>query len=134
MNKVILIGRLSNNPELRYSQGGNPIAVIRFGIAVNRGYKRENEPDVDFLNCICFGNRAETIDKYFRKGNRIAITGRIQTGSYTDQSGNKRYTTDIVVEEFEFVENKSESKSDPIPEPSEGFYEMGEVDDEDLPF
>lgn len=133
MNKVILIGRLTRDPETRYTQSAEPTAVCKFTVAVNGPYNK-GESTADFINCVCFSKRGEAIGQYFHKGNRIAITGRIQTGNYTDKQGNKRYTTDIVVEEFEFVENKSESKSDPIPEPSEGFYEMDKADDEDLPF
>lgn len=131
MNKVILMGRLTKDPETRYTQAAEPMAICRFTVAVDRPYSKG---ETDFINCVCFGKRGETIGQYFHKGNKIALTGRIQTGSYTDQQGNKRYTTDIVVEDFEFVENKGESKSDPIPEPSDGFYDMGEADDEDLPF
>lgn len=139
MNKVILIGRLSKDPEVKYTQGAEPIAVCRFTIAVNRAHKKDGENSADFISCVAFRRTGENIGKFFKKGNRIAVTGRIQTGSYTDQQGNKRYTTDIVVDDFEFVESKGEGntrpKSDPIPEPSEGFYDMGETDnDEDLPF
>lgn len=139
MNKVILIGRLSKDPEVRCTQGTEPMAVCRFSVAVDRPYRKNADKEVDFLSCVCFGKRAETIGQYFHKGNRIAVTGRIQTGEYTDKQGMKKYTTDIFVDEFEFVESKGEGntrpKSDPIPEPSAGFYEVdGEVDDEDLPF
>lgn len=154
MNRVILIGRLSRDPEVRYTQAAEPLAVTRFGIAVDRPFARRNnnngEKTVDFLNCVCFGKRGETISQYFRKGNRIAVTGRIQTGEYTDQSGNKRYTTDIVIEDFEFVETKSEREAStnsaapaynnaPAPQANnsqpEGFYSIDDsTDDEDLPF
>ncbi len=153
MNKVILIGRLARDPEVRYTQSSEPLAVTRFAIAVDRPFARrnsENEKTVDFLNCVCFGRRGETINQFFRKGNRIAVTGRIQTGEYTDQSGNKRYTTDIVVEDFEFVESKSEREASQntasfsgFPQQSapqnnsqpEGFYSIDDsTDDEDLPF
>lgn len=153
MNKVILIGRLARDPEVRYTQSAEPMAVTRFAIAVDRPFARRNDGErtVDFLNCVCFGKRGETISQFFRKGNRIAVTGRIQTGEYTDQSGNKRYTTDIVVEDFEFVESKSEREAsasssasafNQAPQTSqtnnsqpEGFYNIDDsTDDEDLPF
>ncbi|MGN1317963.1 MAG: single-stranded DNA-binding protein [Lachnospirales bacterium] len=154
MNKVILIGRLARDPEVRYTQSAEPLAITRFAVAVDRPFSRnngENEKTVDFLNCVCFGKRGETIGQYFKKGNRIAVTGRIQTGEYTDKSGNKRYTTDIVVEDFEFVESKAEREagmgsapsfnnvSSPAPQQAnsqpEGFYSIDDsTDDEDLPF
>ena len=138
MNKVILIGRLSKDPELRFTQGAEPIAVCKFSVAVDRPYRKNADKEVDFLNCICFSARGETISNCFRKGNRIAITGRIQTGSYTDQQGNKRCTTDIVVEDFEFIENKNESKSNTsvqVSEQNNSYYDVtAEVSDEDLPF
>lgn len=114
MNKVVLIGRLARDPEVRYTQAAEPLAVCRFAVAVDRPYSRnrqEGEPTADFINCVCFGKRGESIGQYFRKGNRIALTGRIQTGSYTDQQGNKRYTTDVVLDDFEFVESKSEREA-----------------------
>lgn len=151
MNKVILIGRLARDPEVRHTQSAEPMAICRFAIAVDRPYSRnrnEGDKTVDFLNCVCFGVRGENIGKFFRKGNRIAITGRIQTGEYTDQQGNKRYTTDIVVEDFEFVESRSEREAStdsnmgftPAPQANnnsqpEGFYSIDDgADDEDLPF
>ncbi len=151
MNKVILIGRLARDPEVRYTQSAEPMAICRFSVAVDRPYSRnrnEGEKTVDFLNCVCFGVRGENIGRFFKKGNRIAITGRIQTGEYTDQQGNKRYTTDIVVDGFEFVESKAEreasaSNSGFTPASSapknnsqpEGFYSIDDsTDDEDLPF
>lgn len=151
MNKVILIGRLARDPEVRHTQSAEPMAVCRFAVAVDRPYSRnrsETDKTVDFLNCVCFGNRGENIGRFFRKGNRIAITGRIQTGEYTDQSGNKRYTTDIVVDDFEFVETKSEREQSTTSNfnesytpnqagnsQPEGFYSIDDsTDDEDLPF
>lgn len=112
MNKVILIGRMVRDPEIRFTQGVEPLTVCRFAVAVDRPYSRnrqEGEPTADFINCVCFGKRAENIGQYFCKGNRIAVTGRLQVSSYTDQQGNKRYSTDVVVEDFEFVESKAES-------------------------
>lgn len=137
MNKAILIGRLAKDPEIRYTQGNEPMAICRFSIAVDRPYSRdENSPKVDFLNCISFGKRGENIGKYFQKGNKIAITGKIQTGEYTDKQGIKRYTTDIFVDDFEFVEssrNGNETASQQTT--SQGFYVADDdVDEEDLPF
>lgn len=111
MNRVILLGRLARDPEVRYTQAAEPLAVCRFAVAVDRPYSRnrqDNEPTADFINCVCFGKRGENINQYFRKGNRIAVQGRLQVSTYTDQQGNKRYSTDVVVEDFEFVESRNE--------------------------
>ena len=107
MNKVILMGRLTRDPEIRYSQGERSTAVARYSLAVNRTFKRDGDPDADFINCVAFGRQAEFAEKYFHKGIRIVITGRIQTGSYTNKDGVRVYTTDIVVEEQEFAESKA---------------------------
>lgn len=107
MNKVILMGRLTRDPEVRYSQGTNPTAVARYTLAVNRTYKREGEPDADFINCVVFGRSAEFAEKYFRQGLKIVISGRIRTGSYTNRDNIKVYTTDVIVEEQEFAESKN---------------------------
>ena len=108
MNKVILMGRLTRDPEIRYSQGERSTAVARYSLAVNRTFKRDGEPDADFINCVAFGRQAEFAEKYFHKGIRIVITGRIQTGSYTNKDGVRVYTTDIIVEEQEFAESKQQ--------------------------
>ena len=148
MNKVILLGRMARDPEVRYTQSAEPLAVCRFAVAVERPFSRnrqEGEPTADFINCVCFGKRGENIGQYFRKGNRIAVTGRLQISNYTDQQGNKRYSTDVVVEDFEFVESKAESGTDGnnISKPtgettgqsvSSGFSIDNKDDDEDLPF
>ena len=143
MNKVILLGRLARDPEVKYTQGAEPLAVCKFSVAVNRAYaknKKENEPNVDFINCICFGKRGESINQYFSKGNKIAVQGRLQISTYTDQQGNKRYSTDVVVEEFEFVEsrnerdNSSEGGYNPTPAPNAGFSIDNDTEDEELPF
>ena len=110
MNKVILMGRLTRDPEVRYSQGDNATAIAKFAVAVNRKTKRENETSADYINCISFGRSAEFAEKYFRKGTKIVILGRIQTGSYTNRDGQKVYTTDIVIEEQDFAESKSASQ------------------------
>lgn len=107
MNKVILCGRLTKDPETRQTQGDNPMSVSRYALAIDRKGK---DKEADFINCVCFGKTAEFAEKYLKKGMKILIAGRIQTGSYTDkESGKKIYTTDVVVEEHEFVEKKSDS-------------------------
>lgn len=105
------MGRLTRDPDIRYSQGENSTAVARYSIAVNRIFKHNGEPDTDFINCIAFGRQAEIAEKYFHKGIRIMIAGRIQTGSYTNKDGKRVYTTDVVIEEQEFAESKAESTS-----------------------
>lgn len=107
MNKVELVGRLVKDPELRYTQGENSMAVARFTLAVNRRFKKE---EADFIQCLAFGKSAEFAEKYLRKGIKIGLCGRIQTGSYTNKDGQKVYTTEVVVEEMEFVESKSNSQ------------------------
>lgn len=111
MNKVVLVGRIVRDPEVRYSQGENPTAVARYTIAVDRRFKRDGEPTADFINCVTFGKSAEFVEKYFRKGLRISISGRITTNSYTNKDGIKVYTTEVTVEEQEFAESKSESEA-----------------------
>ncbi len=108
MNKVVLVGRLTRDPEVRYSQGDSATAVARYTIAVDRRFKRDNEPTADFIPCVIFGRSAEFAEKYFRQGMRVAISGRIQTGSYTNKDGVKVYTTEVIVEDQEFAESKSE--------------------------
>ena len=108
MNKVILMGRLTRDPEIRYSQGERSTAVARYSLAVNRTFKRDGEPDADFINCVAFGRQAEFAEKYFHKGIRIVITGRIQTGSYTNKDGVRVYTTDIIVDDQEFADSKGQ--------------------------
>ena len=116
MKKVIIIGRFTRDPEIKYSTGENATATARFSLAVNRRFKnKEGNYDADFINCVAFGKTAEFIEKYFTKGMAIGITGRIQTGSYTNKEGQKVYTTDVVVEETEFVESKNKGTSDNVP-------------------
>lgn len=110
MNKVILMGRLTRDPEVRYSQGDNATAIARFTLAVDRRIKRDNEASADYINCVSFGRSAEFAEKYFHKGTKIVIAGRIQTGSYTNKDGRKAYTTDIVIEEQDFAESKAASQ------------------------
>ena len=121
MNKVILMGRLTRDPEVRYSQGATPLAIARYTLAVDRRQARSNNGDeqtADFINCVAFGRTAEFAERYLRKGTKIAITGRIQTGSYTNKDGVKVYTTEVVVEEHEFAESRNASGN-------EGGYNSG---------
>ena len=111
MNKVILVGRLTRDPEVRYTQGENPMAIARYTLAVDRRFRRDGEPTADFINCVAFGRTAEFAERYFRQGIRIVISGRIQTGSYVNKDGVKVYTTDVIVDEQEFAESKAESES-----------------------
>lgn len=139
MNKVILMGRLTRDPEVRYSQGDKPIAVARYTLAVNRTFKKEGEPEADFINCVVFGKSAEFAEKYFRQGIRIVVSGRIQTGSYTNRDGVKVYTTDVIVEEQEFAESKSSSQhhmqqNTEAKTNGDGFMNIPEGLDEELPF
>lgn len=137
MNKVIIIGRFTRDPEIKYSTGENANATARFSLAVNRRFKnKEGNYDADFINCVAFGKTAEFIEKYFTKGMAIGITGRIQTGSYTNKEGQKIYTTDVVVEETEFVESKNKGTSDNVPNnnanSNSDFEET--VSDDEMPF
>ena len=145
MNKVILIGRLTRDPDVRYSQGAEPMAIARYTLAVERRGRRDANSDqtADFISCVAFGKTGEFAEKYLRQGTKIAVTGRIQTGSYTNKDGNKVYTTDVVVEDHEFVESKGSSdganhQAADRPEPSsasaEGFMSIPEGIENDLPF
>ena len=136
MNKVIEIGRLTKDPDIRYSQGANTTCVARYTLAVDRKFKQEGQPTADFINCIAFGKLGEFAEKYLHKGVKIAVTGRIQTGSYTNKDGQKIYTTDVVVEEQEFCESKSQSNSQPQPTQSndDGFMSIPDGIDDGLPF
>ena len=136
MNKVILMGRLTRDPDVRYTAGDNPTAIGRYTLAVDRRYKREGEATADFINCVAFGKQGEFAEKYFRQGTKVLVTGRIQTGSYTNRDGVKVYTTDVVVEEQEFAESKKEEKKPQkkIEEDENGFMNIPEGIDEDLPF
>ncbi|MDO4331947.1 MAG: single-stranded DNA-binding protein [Eubacteriales bacterium] len=108
MNKVILMGRLTRDPEVRYSQGENALAIARYTLAVDRRFNRNgDENSADFIGCVAFGKSAEFAERYLHKGTKIAVTGRIQTGSYTNKDGVKVYTTDVVVEDQEFAESKN---------------------------
>lgn len=143
MNKVILMGRLTRDAEVRYSQGENASAIARCTLAVDRRFKRDtDEQTADFINCVAFGKTAEFFERFGRKGTKFVVEGRIQTGSYTNKDGQRVYTTDVVVETAEFAESKSSgnggSDSAPAPAPSspagDGFMNIPDGIDEELPF
>lgn len=139
MNKVILMGRLTRDPDIRYSQGESATCVARFTLAVDRRFKKQgDEQTADFINCVCFGKTAEFAEKYLIQGTKVVGCGRIQTGSYTDQEGKKVYTTDVVLEEVEFAESKktqqeNQNGSNPQTTP-DGFMNIPEGIDDELPF
>ena len=147
MNKVILMGRLTRDPEVRYSQGENATAIARYTLAVDRRFNRNNDDQTaDFISCVAFGRSGEFAEKYLHKGTKIAVTGRIQTGSYTNKDGVKVYTTDVVVEDQEFAESKNASQqaggayapagrtqSAPMAA-GDGFMNIPDGIDEELPF
>lgn len=136
MNKVILMGRLTRDPEVRYSQGESPLAIARYSLAVDRKKQNRNNPDdqsADFINCIAFGKNGEFASKYLKKGTKIAIVGHIQTGSYTNKDGVKVYTTEVVVEEHEFAESRSSQQNAAPTDAGEGFMNIPNGIEE-LPF
>lgn len=138
------MGRLTRDPEVRYSQGENSLAIARYSLAVDRRFKKPGEQDADFINCVAFGKAAEFSEKYLKQGTKIAVTGRIQTGSYTNKEGQKVYTTEVVVEEQEFAESKASSGGDSSYQPTsrpapsqaagDGFMNIPDGIDEELPF
>ena len=145
MNKVILMGRLTRDPEVRYSQGENSMAIARYSLAVDRRVNRNSQDGqtADFINCVAFGRSGEFAEKYFRKGTKVLVEGRIQTGSYTNKEGVKVFTTDIVVDNQEFAESKNANgeggnsySSAPAPsQPAgDGFMNIPDGIDEELPF
>ena len=153
MNKVVLVGRLTRDPEVRYSQGGeNSLAIARYTLAVDRRFKRNGDDQTaDFIGCVAFGRNAEFAEKYFRQGLKVIVTGRIQTGSYTNKEGQKVYTTDVVVEDQEFAESKAVSDANagsfraaapspapapatPVSDAGDGFMNIPDGIDEELPF
>lgn len=153
MNKVILMGRLTRDPEVRYSAGDNSMAIARYTLAVDRRFRRDGEQNADFIGCVAFGRSAEFAEKYLHQGTKVVVTGRIQTGSYTNRDGQKVYTTDVVVEDQEFAESKaaaaesgmmrhsapSPMAASPMPSPSQaasadGFMNIPDGIDEELPF
>ncbi len=131
MNKVLLMGRLTKDPEIRYSRSENSIAVGRYTLAVSKRFKKQGESEADFIPCIVFGKNAEWSEKYLKKGMQISIVGRIQVRPWTDTDGNKRISTDIVVEETYFAESKAAKNGSTL----DGFYPIDEsIEDSDLPF
>ena len=134
MNKFIGVGRLTRDPDVRYTQDNT--AIARFTLAVDRKYKKDSEQSADFISCLAFSKTAEFIEKYIKKGTKIVVEGRIQTGSYTNKDGQKVYTTDVVVENVEFAESKSNGSSENRPTADDdGFMNIPEgADDEGLPF
>lgn len=130
MNVATLVGRLTRDPEGKATQGGT--FVTRYTVAVDRRFKRDGEPTADFINCVSFGKTAEFAEKYFTKGMRIAVTGRIETGSYTNKEGQKVNTFDIIVDNHEFADSKAERKEEP--KADEGFMDVPEGMGETLPF
>ena len=137
MNKIILLSRLTRDPEVRYSQGENSTAIASFSVAVNRKFKREGEPEADFFNCTAFGKQAEFVEKYLKQGTKILLSGRLQNNNYTNKEGQKVYGVQIMVEEIEFAESKAASASagtqtnTPSFNP-DGFMQIG--NEEELPF
>ncbi len=147
MNKVIMMGRLTRDPEVRYSQGASQTAIARFSLAVDRRWKREGEPDADFFNCTVFGKQAEFVEKYLRQGTKVVITGRVQNDNYTNKEGQKVYSVQIIVEEIEFAESRNAAannaggstyQADSRPSPSQaagdGFMSIPDGAEEELPF
>lgn len=144
MNKVILMGRLTRDPEVRYSQGEQSLAIARYTLAVDRRFRRDGDQQTaDFISCVAFGRQGEFAERYLRKGLKIAVTGRIQTGSYTNRDGQKVYTTEVVVEDHEFAESKAASdgggyvptdRPTPSAAAGDGFMNIPDGIDEELPF
>ena len=143
MNKAILMGRLTRDPNVRYTQGAESTCVARYTLAVDRRVKQEGQQSADFISCVAFGRNGEFAEKYLKQGSKIVVTGHIQTGSYTNRDGNKVYTTDIVIEEQEFAESKAAAErnqqQEPQPQPQtetdeSGFMNIPDGLDEELPF
>lgn len=138
MNKAILMGRLTRDPDIRYG-GANNSCVARYSLAVVRRFKQDGQPDADFINCVAFGKNGEFAEKYLQKGTKIVVCGRIQTGSYTNRDGQKVYTTDVVVEEQEFAENKASGANQNAqqainPASADGFMQIPDSIEEEMPF
>ena len=144
MNKVILMGRLTRDPEVRYSSGENTTAIARFSLAVDRRFKRNGDADADFFNCTAFGKQGEFAEKYLKKGTKILLSGRIQNDNYTNRDGQKVSSVQIIAEEIEFAESKNAQGSSPRPAQSgnterpavsDGFMNIPDgIEDEELPF
>ncbi len=142
MNKIILMGRLTRDPETRYSQGENQLAIARFSLAIDRRFKRQGEPEADFFNCTAFGRQAEFVEKYLKQGTKILLTGRVQNDNYTNKNGEKVYSVQIIAEEIEFAESKNAQTGGgfqtglPVPEQAadDGFLNIPNGIEEELPF
>lgn len=137
MNKAILMGRLTRDPEIRYSQGAEAMAIANYTLAVSRRKSRkvqDNQPDADFISCVAFGKSAEFAEKYFHKGIKIVVTGRIQTRNYTNKEGNKVYVTEVIIDEQEFAESKNSEAKEAAPASEEGFMDIPDGIAEELPF
>ena len=156
MNKVILLGRLARDPDIRYSQGTEASCVARYTLAVNRRFKREGDADADFISCVSFGKQGEFVERYLKKGMQISLCGRIQVREYTDNAGQRKWSTDVIAEEVQFAESRAAFEAragqdsggyggpppqDNLPpgppsyEPPEGFSAITQsIDDDDLPF
>lgn len=139
MNKVILLGNLTRDPEIRYSQGDNSLAIARFSLAVNRRFSKNGEKEADFFNCTAFGKQAEFVEKYFKQGSRMMLTGRLQNDNYTNKNGEKVYTVQVIVEEVEFAEKKNSSggtagKDAADPDTGDGFMSIPDGIEDGLPF
>ena len=140
MNKVILMGRLTREPDVRYSQGENAMAVARYTLAVDRRFNRDGEATADFISCVAFAKQAEFAERYLHQGTKLVVEGRIQTGSYTNKDGVKVYTTEVVVEDQEFAESKRIAgdvpggRSEPLEANGDGFMSIPEGIEDELPF
>lgn len=134
MNKVVLMGRLTRDPEIRYTQGENSLCIARYTLAVDRPRQKDKEASADFISIVAFGKAGEFAEKYFKKGTKLVVSGRIQTGNYTNKDGQKVYTTEIVAEDQEFAESKKSQGEESQGESSDGFENIPEGIEEDLPF
>ena len=132
MNKVILMGRLTRDPEVRYSQGAEPTAITRYTLAVERRYKKQGEADADFINCVAFGKGGEFVERYFHKGMRVLVEGRIQVKSW-DKDGVKQWSTEVITNDHYFADSKKESAGSDMADSSSAFFD-GVADEEDSPF
>ena len=138
MNSVVLMGRLTKEPDVKYTTGENSLCIARYTLAVDRKFKREGEPTADFINCVAFGKNGEFAEKYFTKGTKIAVSGSIQTGSYENKKGQKVNTTDVIINTQEFAESKAvadanRKQAEPKPQPADDFVDVPD-DDSGLPF
>ncbi len=142
MNKIMLMGRLTRDPETRYSQGESQFAIARFSLAVDRRFKRQGEPDADFFNCTAFGKQGEFVEKYLKQGTKILLSGRVQNDNYTNKNGEKVYSVQIIAEEIEFAESKASQggggfqpvQPDPAQAADDGFLNIPNGIEEELPF